>query len=84
MNCCTLCMVRHPGAAKRQPARPGPSGGTWGRCIEDATSPSLSLCPWGAMPWPSQARRPWQQGGSHSPPPPVSTGTVFNKKRGIF
>lgn len=31
-----------------------------------------------------QARRPREQGGSHSPPPPVSTGTVFNKKRGIF
>jgi len=84
MSSCAWCMVQHPGTAKRQVARPGPSGGTWRRCSEDATSPSLSLCPRGALPRPPQAHRPRQRGGSHSPPPPVSTGTVFNKKRGIF
>lgn len=34
------------------------------------------------VPRPPQAHRPRR--GSHSPPPPVSTGTVFNKQRGIF
>lgn len=69
---------------------------TWGNsCHQDVAWPRHSQRGHGAgrgdvtpgmppapVPRPPQAHRPRR--GSHSPPPPVSTGTVFNKQRGIF